>query len=443
MTDRDNPDRDHQDRDHQAGEHNPRGEGLFTAQRSESDEADVARTAKRGGRSRAAVGAIGIIVVTLVVVSALQMDKLPYLKPVSTYSAYFGDAGGLSTGDVVMVSGVEVGTVEDVKLAKTPKGTKVKVTFRMKDDVVVGTQSQAAIKTETVLGRRNLTLIPHGGDLLRPGDEIPAEQTSEPYSLQDVLDTTSHKLKDTDTDQLNEALRTLTDAFAETPSQVRGAVDGVARLSKAVNDRDVALRQLLGKADSVSSVVAKRSKQINTLLIDANSLVGEVQTRRAALGQLITGVRDLTRQLSGFISDNNQQLKPTQEKLQRVLTILTDKERDLKKTIDRLGPYANSLGEAVASGPNFDSLVGIPTFGDYTSSFMKVLQGKYPQAFESCMKYTQFPPLPSNWELAPGAGTDPKRPPAPSPTYPTPAPPTNTATVEPPAATMSPTRQGG
>lgn len=426
-----------------SGEHQARGEGLFTAARTESDEADVARTTKRGGRSRAAVGMIGIVVVTLVVVSALQMDKLPYLSPVSTYSAYFDDAGGLSTGDVVMVSGVQVGAVEGVKLAKTPDGTKVKVSFRMKDDVVLGNQSQAAIKTETVLGRRNLTLIPHGGELLRPGDEIPAAQTSEPYSLQDALDTTTHKLKDTDTDQLNEALRTLTDTFAETPSQVRGAVDGVTRLSKAVNDRDVALRHLLGRADSVSSVVAKRSEQINTLLIDANSLVGEVQTRRAALAKLITGVRDLTKQLSGFISDNNEQLKPVQEKLQRVLTVLTDKEQDLKKTIDRLGPFANSLGEAVASGPNFDSLVGIPTFGDYTSSFMKVLARKYPQAFESFIKYTQFPPLPSNWELAPPAGSDPKRPAAPSPTYPKPAPPTNTKTVEPPAATLSPARQGG
>ena len=81
-----------------------RGEGLFTA----------ARTFRRGrrrahhqawGRSRPAVGMISIIVVTLVVVSALQMDKLPYLSPVSTYSAYFDDAGGLSTGDVVMVIG--------------------------------------------------------------------------------------------------------------------------------------------------------------------------------------------------------------------------------------------------------------------------------------------------------------------------------------------------
>ena len=88
-----------------SGEHQARGEGLFTAARTESDEADVARTTKRGGRSRAAVGMIGIVVVTLVVVSALQMDKLPYLSPVSTYSAYFDDAGGLSTGDVVMEIG--------------------------------------------------------------------------------------------------------------------------------------------------------------------------------------------------------------------------------------------------------------------------------------------------------------------------------------------------
>ena len=46
--------------------------------------------------------------------------------------------------------------------------------------------------------------------------------------------------------------------------------------------------------------------------------------------------------------------------------------------VDQLGPYANLLGEAVSSGPYFSSLVGVPTFGDYTAAFMKALQRKYP-----------------------------------------------------------------
>ncbi len=115
------------------------------------------------GRSRVQIGLIGVVVTAMVVIVAMQMDELPYLSPISRYTAYFDDAGGLVTGDIVTVSGVKVGTVENIVLAPTDQGTKASVTFRMNDTVVMGTDTQAAIKTETVLGRRNLTILPHGG----------------------------------------------------------------------------------------------------------------------------------------------------------------------------------------------------------------------------------------------------------------------------------------
>ncbi|GAC68073.1 Mce family protein [Gordonia soli NBRC 108243] len=394
---------------------------MFRSQRTESGEADAAREIKRGGRTRAQIGIIGVVVTALVVVVALQMDKLPFLSPISTYSAYFDDAGGLVSGDVVTVSGVNVGTVEDVGLASTDTGTKAKVTFRMADTVEMGIDTQAAIKTETVLGRRNLTLLPHGPGRLRPGGEIANENTVSPYSLTDALEGATDTLEQTDTKQLDTALNTLSITFSQTPGQVRGAVDGVARLSKAVADRDNSLRELLGKANQVSSILGDRNKQINQLLVDANSLLGELQVRQQAIAQLISGTRDLSAQISGFIADNNAQLTPVLTKLDGVLDILTSNEKSLKDAVDELGPYANVLGEAVASGPYFSSLVGIPTFGDYTATFMKVLQRKYPEVWRA-FNYTN-PVNPEGFKLAPRVDPNsPIRPPAPS--YQKPIPPT-------------------
>ncbi|AZG47923.1 MCE family protein [Gordonia insulae] len=390
--------------------------GMFRNDRTASGDADVAREDKRGGRSRAQIGIIGVVITALVVVVALQMDKLPYLSPISTYTAYFDDAGGLVSGDIVTVSGVNVGTVQAVSLANTDRGTKAAVTFRMNDTVLIGIDSQAAIKTETVLGRRNLTIVPHGPSRIKPGGEIPNENTIAPYSLTDALEGATDTLADTNTEQLNDALNVLSDTFSETPSQVRGAVDGVARLSKAVADRDETLRALLGKANQVTKIVGDRSQQINRLLLDANSLVGELQLRQQALGQLISGTRDVSAQISGFIADNNAQLTPVLNKLDGVLKILTDNEASLKGAIDQLGPYANVLGEAVASGPYFSSLVGIPTFGDYTAVFMKVLQRKYPEVWRA-FSYTN-PVDPKGFTLQPGYDPNAPRPKAPKPSYP-------------------------
>ncbi|MDF3284180.1 MULTISPECIES: MCE family protein [unclassified Gordonia (in: high G+C Gram-positive bacteria)] len=397
---------------------------LFRSNRSGSDEADVARENKRGGRTRRQIGLIGIVVTAMVVVVALQMDKLPLISPISTYTAYFDDAGGLVTGDIVTVAGVDVGTVEGIRLASTDAGTKAAVSFRMNDTVSMGSDTQAAIKTETVLGRRNLTILPHGTGRIEPGGEIPNRNTVAPYSLTDALDNATDTLSQTNTAELNKALDTLSVTFSATPDQVQGAVDGVAKLSKAVADRDNALRELLAKASGVTQVIGDRSKQLNQLLLDANMLLGELQFRRAAIAQLISGTRDVAAQISGFINDNNAQLTPVLDKFNKVLDILNDNENNLKETVDRLGPFANALGESVANGPNFDSLVGVSTFGDYTATFMKVLQQKYPEVAQA-FSYSGFPLLPNAWSQAPGANPPPRTP-VPSPTIPTPPPSTPT-----------------
>ncbi len=392
---------------------------LFKGQRTATDEADDARRRKRGEPDRARVGFIGVVIAALVVIVALQMDKLPFLANGSVYTAYFDDAGGLASGDIVVVSGVNVGTIQGISLASTDNGTKAKVTFNMSDTVRVGKNSEAAIKTETVLGRRNLTLIPRGTGQLKPGDEIGSQNTVAPYSLTDALEGATDTIEETDTDQLNDALNTLSDTFSDTPTSVRSAVDGIARLSKAIADRDESLEQLLSRASNVTDVIAKRSGQINTLLLDANSLLGELQARRYALGQLISGTENVTAQISGFIADNNAQLKPVLEQLNGVLAILQDNQVELGQTLDELGPYANTLGEAVASGPYFSSLVGIATFGDYTDVFLNIMQQKYPEAYRAF----QFAfPIPPAITTRPDAANDPNSTiaPAPAPRYPGP-----------------------
>jgi len=363
-------------------------------------------------RSRFSMGVLGVVLVAALVISALQMDRLPFLSQVSTYDVYFDDAGGLVTGDVVTVAGVEVGSVEKIGIDQTKDGLLAKVRFRLNDTIELGDQTRAAIKTETVLGRRNLTLTPLGEGRIKPGQSIPVDQTVAPYSLTDALEDATSTLTDTDTDELNKALTTLNEAFSDTPANMRAAVDGVSRLSASIAERDDALDHLLQKARGVSDIVGKRSDQIEQLLIDANALLGELQMRRQALGQVITGTKNVTAELTGFVEDNNEQLKPVLDQFNQVLDVLNKNQDNFSRAIDELGPYANTLGEAVASGPYFSSLVGLPTWGGYMGSFMRVLEGKYPEAFEYFTKYSGFPAWPENWSEAPGRNAPdlPKRP---------------------------------
>ena len=60
------------------------------------------------------VGAVGIALTVAAVVMGLQYKQLPFVHQTRQYSAYFAEAGGLTSGSGVQVSGYAVGTVSGV-----------------------------------------------------------------------------------------------------------------------------------------------------------------------------------------------------------------------------------------------------------------------------------------------------------------------------------------
>ncbi|WP_062988482.1 MCE family protein [Nocardia anaemiae] len=309
-------------------------------------------------RSRAvSLGIIGIVVATTVSLSALQVDRLPFIRSGATYTAYFADAGGLVPGDNVQVAGVKSGRVEQVKL----DGAKVYVRFTLDEGIVLGDKTSAAIKTNTVLGRKSLEVTPSGSGSTRTNDTIPLDRTTSPYSLTDALGDLTNTVKGLDMDRVNQTLDALSTTFADTPAPLRSALDGVTQLSRSLNARDQALTELLSRAQNVTKVLADRSNQINALLVDGNELLGELDRRRSALSQLIVYINGLAQQLTGLVNDNEAQLKPTLDRLNSVLALLQSNKDNLSKALDGLGPFSAALGEQVGSGPYFQAYVSNAT----------------------------------------------------------------------------------
>jgi len=79
---------------------------------------------------------------------------LPFWPQGKNYEAYFTDAGGITPGNDVNVSGIKVGKVDSIELA----GDSALVKFTVDRKVRVGDQSLVAIKTDTVLGQKSLSV---------------------------------------------------------------------------------------------------------------------------------------------------------------------------------------------------------------------------------------------------------------------------------------------
>ncbi|WP_139333058.1 MCE family protein [Mycobacterium sp. SP-6446] len=302
-------------------------------------------------RNPVLVGIVGTVIVTCVVIAAFEYNKLPFIKNTNDYSAYFSEAGGIKTGSTVRVSGMGVGRVSEIRL----DGTKVRVGFTVRKDIQLGDRTEAAIKTETILGSKMLELTSRGnGSLTGP---IPLERTRSPYDLPDALGDLTTTISGLDTAQLSSALTTLANTFKETPPDLKPALQGVARFSETLNSRDAQLRSLLGNANKISAVLGKRSQQIATLVANSNALLAALLDERDSLDALMNNLTAVSHQISGLVKDNRTQLKPALDKLNGVLEVLDNRKEDLQRTLPKFKRYAMSFGECLGSGPFFKAYV--------------------------------------------------------------------------------------
>jgi phospholipid/cholesterol/gamma-HCH transport system substrate-binding protein len=292
-------------------------------------------------------GIFGLVVVVCVVLIAFGYAGLPFWPQGKAYTAYFSDAAGITPGNSVYVSGFKVGKVSEVSLA----GDSAKISFTVDRHVVVGDQSLAAIRTDTILGERSISVSPAGSG---KATTIPLSRTTTPYTLAGALEDLGRNSRDLKQPQFEQALGVLTDALRDATPQLRGALDGVTSLSRTLNRRDEALQGLLAHAKSVTSVLADRAQQVDKLVNDGNQLFAALDERRAALGQLISGIQGLSTQISGFVADNRREFGPSLSKLNLVLDTLNERRDYITEALKRLPTYATELGEVVGSGPGFN-----------------------------------------------------------------------------------------
>jgi phospholipid/cholesterol/gamma-HCH transport system substrate-binding protein len=310
--------------------------------------------ARPGESDPVRTGIFGIALVACLVLVSFGYSGLPFWPQGKNYEAYFTDAGGITPGNDVNVSGIKVGKVDSVELA----GDSALVKFTVERKVRVGDQSLVAIKTDTVLGQKSLAVTPKGAGSTTV---VPLGRTTTPYTLNTALQDLGQTAGELDKPKFELALQTLTETLHDATPQLKGALNGVADLSRSLNKRDEALEQLLAHAKKVSDTLAQRAGQVNQLITDGNLLFAALDEKRQALSNLIGGIQAVSEQLSGFVADNKREFGPALQKLNAVLDNLLERRDHIGEALRRLPPYATALGEVVGSGPGFQiNLYGLP-----------------------------------------------------------------------------------
>jgi phospholipid/cholesterol/gamma-HCH transport system substrate-binding protein len=298
------------------------------------------------------IGIISLTVIGLALLAAVYSDDLPIIGGGTTYTAEFSEAAGITPEDEVRVAGVKVGKVKDVEL----DGDRVLVTFKVKD-AWIGDQTRAAIKIKTVLGQKYLALEPDGTAVLNPSQRIPLSRTMAPYDVIDAFRGLADTVNQVDTEQLATSFAVIADTFADTPDDVKGALTGLQALSKTVASRDDELARLLSNTKQISQTLADRNAEVEKLIKDGNLLLDEINKRRTAISALLDGTIALSKELQGLVNDNNKQLGPVLESLDKLTAMLQRNQDALGEGIKKMAPFARLFNNAVGSGHWFDNYI--------------------------------------------------------------------------------------
>ena len=99
-----------------------------------------------------------------------------------TVQAVFTTAGGLQTGAVVELAGVEIGRVEKIALDDYQARVKMKIN----DHIALSEDTKAAIKSKGLIGERYVEISPGTtGKKLEPGGMI--RETESPVDIQELI----------------------------------------------------------------------------------------------------------------------------------------------------------------------------------------------------------------------------------------------------------------
>jgi phospholipid/cholesterol/gamma-HCH transport system substrate-binding protein len=297
--------------------------------------------------NRLRIGLVSIVVTVLVVGVGQSFTSVPMLFARPSYYGQFTDTGGVNKSDKVRISGMEVGTVEGLKI----DGDHIVMKFSVGTNTI-GTESLLAIRTDTILGKKVLEIEPRGTQRLRPGAKLPLGQSTSPYQIYDAFFDVTRAAAGWDIDVVKQSLYVLSQTVDQTYPHLGAVLDGVAKFSDTIGKRDEQIKHLLGAANKVASILGDRSQQVDALLVNAQTLLAAFNQRGRAIDALLDNIAAFGAQVQNLINDNPNTHRVL-EQLRTISDVLVERKDDVADGLVQVGKLVTTLNDAIASGPYF------------------------------------------------------------------------------------------
>jgi phospholipid/cholesterol/gamma-HCH transport system substrate-binding protein len=292
-------------------------------------------------------------VAAAVVLVSVNLDRLPFVHPATTYHAQFANSDGLRAGDDVRVAGVSVGSVTGVRV----EGDHVRVDFTVRRGLRLGADSGASIEVATVLGDLFLQVESSGPAALPAGGTIPVSRTTVPYTLITAFDQVGEFTDRTDLPALRASLQTLAATLhGIAPSDARAALRGLSGVAQTLAGKQAQISRILTAAAGITGTLDENSGALVQVLTQSDAFLHLLRQRHAVITRLLDDTAALGRQLHRLIGRNGAQLAPLLAHLKSVSDVLAADRAQLQRAVVSLADFSTNIADATGSGPWLDLL---------------------------------------------------------------------------------------
>jgi len=287
-----------------------------------------------------AVAVVAVVIGAMVVVHTLGVGY-------RHYTAEFLQAASLRAGNQITIAGIPVGTVTSMKLA----GDHVEAGLKIREDIVLGKNSRAAIKVATILGSRYLALEPSGPGSV-PSGTFDLAHTEVPYDLQVALKDATTTFEQVDSDRFAQSLALLGKQLKTMPAVVPQAMENIDSLSSIIAQRRDQLGELLRSTEQVTNTLRRQQADMGSLVNQGQDLITHFVARRAVFHKMMQSLTNLVNILSTIVIDDRPQVDALMKDT-RDLTDIFAQHDDLLRNILQVSPVmmrqvANMTGDGNA-----------------------------------------------------------------------------------------------
>jgi phospholipid/cholesterol/gamma-HCH transport system substrate-binding protein len=264
-------------------------------------------------------------------------------------TAVFSDVGDLVAGHSVQVADVRVGSVTSIERTDD---FRAKVTMRIKDGLDLPADSQAILRTTSLLGEKFVELRPpkeaEGHEVLVDGSRIPPSHTTQAPELEFVADEAVQVLGSVAGSDLHTLIETGAVGFGGRAAELGTVIDSLSTVSGTLADQTANIVAIIDGLDQTTRTLAGGSADLDALLVNLEGTTSVLADNRELALQTL---RDLTRLAK---AQNDEVFGPYRDQLDRqikqldaIVALVAAQRGEVATLVDWLVQFTQKIPKGV------------------------------------------------------------------------------------------------